>query len=264
MDIGLREWLIIIGIIVIGAIAVDGWRRMRGDKRGLRLKPDNYGAPMQHGAQAAGQPVDLGPSAQHSEPVPEPAPRQPAKDPLCQPYRASHTTSPQVPEAPEIKPLEQPQPVVQQPEPMAEEIPEQDVLIINVRALDGKSFDGRSLLHLILQGGMRFGDMDIFHRHENITGTGEVLFSMANGVRPGCFDLSNIDDFHTPMVSFFMRVPGPPQPRQGFDLMVACARLVAQKLEGELLDERRQPITAQTFEAYRQRILRFEDSGRRH
>ena len=30
MDIGLREWLIIIGIIVIAGILFDGWRRMSG------------------------------------------------------------------------------------------------------------------------------------------------------------------------------------------------------------------------------------------
>ena len=29
MDIGLREWLIVIGIIVIAGILFDGWRRMR-------------------------------------------------------------------------------------------------------------------------------------------------------------------------------------------------------------------------------------------
>ena len=32
MEIGLREWLIVIGIIVIAGILFDGWRRMRGGK----------------------------------------------------------------------------------------------------------------------------------------------------------------------------------------------------------------------------------------
>lgn len=32
MEIGLREWLILIGIIVIAGILFDGWRRMRGGK----------------------------------------------------------------------------------------------------------------------------------------------------------------------------------------------------------------------------------------
>src|SRR5690606_401526 len=38
MDIGLREWLIVIGIIVIAGILFDGWRRMRGGKGKLKFK----------------------------------------------------------------------------------------------------------------------------------------------------------------------------------------------------------------------------------
>ena len=37
MDIGLREWLIVIGLIVIAGILFDGWRRMRGGKGKLKF-----------------------------------------------------------------------------------------------------------------------------------------------------------------------------------------------------------------------------------
>ncbi|HTN29392.1 MAG TPA: cell division protein ZipA, partial [Pseudomonas sp.] len=40
MEFGLREWLIIIGIIVIAGILFDGWRRMRGGKGTLKFKLD--------------------------------------------------------------------------------------------------------------------------------------------------------------------------------------------------------------------------------
>ncbi len=40
MDIGLREWLIVIGIIVIAGILFDGWRRMRGGKGKLKFNLD--------------------------------------------------------------------------------------------------------------------------------------------------------------------------------------------------------------------------------
>ena len=40
MDIGLREWLIVIGIIVIAGILFDGWRRMSGGKGKLKFKLD--------------------------------------------------------------------------------------------------------------------------------------------------------------------------------------------------------------------------------
>ena len=41
MEIGLREWLIVIGIIVIAGILFDGWRRMRGGKGKLKFKLDH-------------------------------------------------------------------------------------------------------------------------------------------------------------------------------------------------------------------------------
>lgn len=40
MEIGLREWLIVIGIIVIAGILFDGWRRMRGRKGKLKFRLD--------------------------------------------------------------------------------------------------------------------------------------------------------------------------------------------------------------------------------
>ncbi|EGH16975.1 cell division protein ZipA, partial [Pseudomonas savastanoi pv. glycinea str. race 4] len=40
MEIGLREWLIVIGIIVIAGILFDGWRRMRGSKGKLKFRLD--------------------------------------------------------------------------------------------------------------------------------------------------------------------------------------------------------------------------------
>ena len=40
MEIGLSEWLIVIGIIVIAGILFDGWRRMRGGKGKLKFRLD--------------------------------------------------------------------------------------------------------------------------------------------------------------------------------------------------------------------------------
>lgn len=40
MDIGLKEWLIIGGVLVIGLIIFDGWRRMKGQRNTLRMEID--------------------------------------------------------------------------------------------------------------------------------------------------------------------------------------------------------------------------------
>lgn len=52
--------------------------------------------------------------------------------------------------------------------------------------------------------------------------------------------------------------PGPRHPKQAFDVMVAAARKLAHELNGELKDEQRSVLTAQTIEHYRQRIIDHE------
>ena len=132
------------------------------------------------------------------------------------------------------------------------------MLVISVISRDPAGFKGPALLQNILESGLRFGEMDIFHRHESMAGNGEVLFSMANAVKPGVFDLDDIDLFSTPAVSFFLGLPGPRHPKQAFDVMVAAARKLSQELNGELKDDQRSVLTAQTIEHYRQRIVEFE------
>ncbi|HBS79864.1 MAG TPA: cell division protein ZipA, partial [Pseudomonas sp.] len=75
---------------------------------------------------------------------------------------------------------------------------------------------------------------------------------------PGTFDLDDIDHFTTPAVSFFLGLPGPRHPKQAFDVMVAAARKLSQELNGELKDDQRSVLTAQTIEHYRQRIVDYE------
>jgi cell division protein ZipA len=142
--------------------------------------------------------------------------------------------------------------------PVQELPPVEEVLVISVISRNEGGFKGPALLQNILESGLRFGEMDIFHRHESMAGNGEVLFSMANAVKPGVFDLDDIDHFSTRAVSFFLGLPGPRHPKQAFDIMVAAARKLSQELDGELKDDQRSVLTAQTIEHYRQRIVEFE------
>lgn len=296
MDIGLREWLIVIGIIVIGGILFDGWRRMRGSKGRLKLKLDRSVASLPDDDEE--DPSLLGPSRvvnKHQEPSLDeeelPATRaQRREEPsagdleldLDEPGLAAEPAGVRVEEreAPRgrdksrdkaaektgekivEKPLEKSGKAADKaPAAKAEprELPPFDeVLVINVVARDPNGFKGAALVQSILESGLRFGDMDIFHRHESMTGNGEVLFSMANGVKPGTFDLEDLDHFSTRAVSFFLGLPGPRHPKQAFDLMVAAARKLSHELDGELKDEQRSVMTAQTIEHYRQRIVEFE------
>lgn len=291
MDIGLREWLIVIGIVVIGGILFDGWRRMRGSKGRLKLKLDRNAANLQDEDEDQSL---LGPSrvvAKHQEPsldddlldtppsrggrrdddlplvddiaLDEPASvserfsavdDEPEQEPARGKDKSRDKAVEKVADKAEKKPADKPAPA----KPARELPPVEEVLVINVVARDPAGFKGPALLQNILESGLRFGDMDIFHRHESMAGNGEVLFSMANALKPGTFDLDDIDNFSTRAVSFFLGLPGPRHPKQAFDLMVAAARKLSHELDGELKDEQRSVMTAQTIEHYRQRIVEFE------
>jgi len=134
----------------------------------------------------------------------------------------------------------------------------EEVIVINVYALKDRPFIGMELLQLVLNCGMRYGEMDIFHRHEDGFDRGKTQFSMANAVEPGTFDLDVMGDTMSSGVSFFMGLPGPKNSMKAFDFMLEAAQSMVNNLGGELRDERRSLMSEQTIEHCRQRIRDFE------
>ena len=134
----------------------------------------------------------------------------------------------------------------------------EEVIVINIFAPEGQAFSGMELLQLILNCGMRYGEMDIFHRHEDGFDRGRVQFSMANAIEPGTFDLETMGENDCPGVSFFMGLPGPKNSMKAFDFMLETAQTLVRNLGGELRDERRSPMSDQTIAHCRQRIRDFE------
>ncbi|SDX27568.1 cell division protein ZipA [Pseudomonas sp. NFACC08-1] len=273
MEIGLREWLIVIGIIVIAGILFDGWRRMRGGKGKLKFRLDRSLSNLpdeDDNAELLGPPRVLD---THKEPQLDehdlPSMSAPVREPResgskrgkrnSEPSQGDLNLNLDLDGGPSFSsrdsdfPDENKTSSADKDQAQAEE-----VLVISVICRDPAGFKGPALLQNILESGLRFGEMDIFHRHESMAGNGEVLFSMANAVKPGVFDLDDIDHFSTPAVSFFLGLPGPRHPKQAFDVMVAAARKLSQELNGELKDDQRSVLTAQTIEHYRQRIVEFE------
>lgn len=137
-----------------------------------------------------------------------------------------------------------------------------EVLIINVMARKGEAFAGPDLLQAMLSQGLRYGDMDIFHRHESSDGRGRVLFSAANIVVPGTLDLAAMEDFTTPGISLFLSLPIAGDSLSAYNLMVTTAQAIADALQGELKDEQRSVMTRQTIEHGRQRVIEYERKRR--
>lgn len=138
----------------------------------------------------------------------------------------------------------------------------QEVIVINVQAKSDKAFEGKALGKLFDACGLEFGDMEIYHRHEENNTLSPVQFSVANAVEPGTFRASDLRNMQSPGISFFMSLPGPSDSLKAFEFMLETAQCVIHNLDGELKDERRSVMTPQTIEHCRQRIREFERKRR--
>lgn len=134
----------------------------------------------------------------------------------------------------------------------------EEIIVLHVVAPDGEQIEGPALLQILLACDVRYGHMNIFHRYEEAGGAGAEQFSVVNMVAPGTFDLDDMDNFASPGVIFFMRLPGPKQAIKAFDCMVETAQCLVKNLGCELHDEAHSAVTPQTLQHLRQRIRDFE------
>lgn len=131
----------------------------------------------------------------------------------------------------------------------------EELLILGVMAKPDAPFGGDDLVAALRGQGLKFGDMGIFHRTQG--DSGERLFSVANAVEPGTFDLSDLTALQTPGLTFFMQLPVPGDALETLDDMILSARTVAAALGGDVKDDTMSALTGQTVEHLKQRIADF-------
>lgn len=147
------------------------------------------------------------------------------------------------------------EPVVAAPEvPAAPAVPEK-VVAIRLMSKDRQGFPGDKLVLAMREVGLRHGQFGIFHAHKSETD--EVLFSVANLVEPGRFDLAALKETRIPGVSLFLVLPVADASIEAFESMVDTARDLATSLGGELLDEQGSSLSIQRERYIRDEIQQF-------
>ena len=135
------------------------------------------------------------------------------------------------------------------------QVPVERIVSLFVMAREGQVFNGADLIVAAEKAGLEYGDMGIYHRLVDGKREAGPIFSVANMVKPGSFDLTRLDALRTPGLSFFMTLPGPVTALDAWDAMLPTAQRLAELLDGQVLDEERNALG-------RQRIAHIRDELR--
>jgi cell division protein ZipA len=129
------------------------------------------------------------------------------------------------------------------------------IVSVYLVARAGASLSGADLVVAAEKAGLVYGHMNIFHRLvDNHPELGPV-FSVANLIKPGYFDLRAIKELQTPGINFFITLPGPMSALDAWDTLLPTATRMAELLDAVLLDEERNALG-------RQRIANIRDELR--
>jgi len=246
---------------------------------GLREELERLGAALSgdHSSAAASGPAPA------RVPVPTPVPASPAPAPKTQPKLADHVASiisalrapPDADAAPAAETMAgtASAPVAHAPSaaapaaaapPQSEvgrrpaQVPVERIVTLFVVAREGALFNGADLVVAADKAGLEYGDMGIYHRL--VDGKREMgpIFSVANMLKPGSFNLADLDALRTPGVSFFMTLPGPLPALDAWDAMLPTAQRLAELLDGLVLDEERNALGRQCVAHIRDQLRTWD------
>ena len=132
------------------------------------------------------------------------------------------------------------------------------VVSLYLAARAGQTLHGPDLVVAAEKAGLVFGHMNIFHRLVDNHPEQGPVFSVANLVKPGSFDMAQIQDLRTPGISFFMALPGPLAALDAWEAMLPTAQRMAELLDAVLLDEERNALGRQRISHIREDLRNYD------
>lgn len=136
--------------------------------------------------------------------------------------------------------------------------PSQDfdkIVSLYVAARSGRTLRGEDIVVAAEKTGLVFGHMSVFHRLLEGHPERGPVFSMANILQPGSFDMAGIREMETPAIAFFLTLPAPISALEAWEKMQPNVERMAELLDAVVLDDSRNTLG-------RQRIAHIRDELR--
>jgi cell division protein ZipA len=125
------------------------------------------------------------------------------------------------------------------------------IIQFSIIARADEGFNGVDLVNAFQMAGLEYGTLKIFER---LDANRLVDFGVANLVAPGTFPDKNLASFYCPGVVFFMQPAELDDAAAVFENYLETIELLAEKLDGDILDHQRQPLTSTTVQLIRQSL----------
>ncbi len=132
------------------------------------------------------------------------------------------------------------------------------IVSLYVAARAGSMLRGEDIVVAAEKTGLVFGHMNVFHRLLDKHPEQGPVFSMANILQPGSFDMTRIRELETPAIAFFLTLPAPIAALEAWDTMLPTVQRMGELLDGVVLDNSRSALGRQRIASIRDELRAYD------
>lgn len=131
----------------------------------------------------------------------------------------------------------------------------QKIVTVRVCAAGDALWPGAALMAALEVHGLAFGRYQVYHRKHS---DGRSIFCVASLIEPGAFDVARMAEQEFRGVTVFAVLPGPLEPLQTVDALLATARDLARELSGTMQDAKGVSLSPQRVASLREDVAHFQ------
>jgi len=132
------------------------------------------------------------------------------------------------------------------------------IVTLYIAARRDQKLHGPDIVVAAEKAGLAYGHMNVFHRLVEGHPERGPVFSVANIMKPGSFDMATIQSLETPAIAFFLTLPAPVAALDAWEMMLPTAERMAELLDGVLLDESRNALGRQRVQHLRDELRAYD------